>query len=136
MVPLNLTCHEAPGETWGLQRLVINVRPQNGFSPPKTEKVTDNSQYNTRKGDKMSIGTGIFLMALGAILSFAVAPTLGAGVIDLVLVGYILIGAGAVVTIIGLALLMKKRKTSTTIVEGRDPASNQHVTQQETATNL
>ena len=84
----------------------------------------------------MSIGTGIFLMALGAILSFAVAPTLGAGVIDLVLVGYILIGAGAVVTIIGLALLMKKRKTSTTIVEGRDPASNQRVTQQETATNL
>lgn len=75
-------------------------------------------------------------MVVGAILSFAVAPNLGAGVVDLVLIGYILMGAGALVTIIGVALLSKKRKTVSTTIQENDPATTQRVTQQETQSTL
>lgn len=62
----------------------------------------------------MSIGAGIFLIALGAILSFAIDPSLGGGIVDLSLIGYILIAAGIVVTLIGVIFLFKKRTTTST----------------------
>ena len=88
------------------------------------------------KGGKMSIGSGVFLIALGAILSFAVAPNLGGGFIDLTLIGYILMGAGALVLVIGLVLLSRKNKTTSTVVEGTDPANNQTVVKRETESNI
>lgn len=61
----------------------------------------------------MSIGGGIFLMALGAILAFAVQDSWS--VMDLTMIGYILIAAGALVTILGLALATRKRKSETVV---------------------
>lgn len=60
----------------------------------------------------MSIGLGIFLLVVGAILTFAL--NIQADWIDLDLVGYLLMGAGLVVTIIGIVLMMRKRQTVVT----------------------
>jgi hypothetical protein len=48
----------------------------------------------------MGIGIGIFFLAVGAILSFAVGDSISG--INLVLVGYILMGAGALALILGI----------------------------------
>ncbi|RWZ51011.1 hypothetical protein ELQ90_09435 [Labedella phragmitis] len=78
----------------------------------------------------MSIGLGIFLFVVGAILTFALNVTLDW--IDLDLVGYLLMGAGAVVTIIGIALLARRRQTVTTERSGVDPVANERVTRRST----
>lgn len=78
----------------------------------------------------MSIGFGIFLFVVGAILTFALQIELSW--IDINLVGYFLMGAGVVVTIIGIALLARRRQTVTTERTGVDPASGQRVTQRST----
>ncbi len=77
----------------------------------------------------MSIGFGIFLFAIGAILAFAVQ--IQVDWIDLRMVGYILMGAGFVVTILGLILMMRRRQSSSTTRTAVDPASGQRVTRQE-----
>lgn len=78
----------------------------------------------------MSIGAGILLIVIGAVLTFALNGDLGAGVIDLTLVGYILMAAGLVVTLVGMVVLFKKRKTvSSTVVQDRNGAE---VTRQDT----
>jgi hypothetical protein len=71
----------------------------------------------------MSLGGGIFLFVVGAIFAFAfkVTPTW----IDLQTVGYILMGAGVVVIIIGIVLLVRKRRSSVTTRSGIDPATGQ-----------
>lgn len=48
----------------------------------------------------MGIGLGIFFLAVGAVLSFAVGDTISG--VNLVLVGYILMAAGALSLIVGL----------------------------------
>jgi Domain of unknown function (DUF6458) len=73
----------------------------------------------------MSIGLGIFLFAIGAVLTFALNITVDW--IDLDLVGYILMGAGVVVVIIGIALLARKRSSVTTTRSGIDPATGARV---------
>ena len=60
----------------------------------------------------MSIGLGIFLFVVGAILTFAVNVTVDW--INLDLIGYLLMGAGVVITIIGIALLARSRRAVTT----------------------
>jgi len=81
----------------------------------------------------MSIGLGIFLFVVGAILTFAL--NVQTDVINLDLVGYLLMGAGVIVTIIGLALLMKKRQSVTTVRSDVDPASGTRVSQRATETD-
>lgn len=61
----------------------------------------------------MGIGSGIFLFAVGAILAFAL--NFETSVIDLDLVGYILMGAGVIVFIISLVLVMRKRSSVETV---------------------
>jgi hypothetical protein len=78
----------------------------------------------------MSIGLGIFLFVVGAILTFALNITLDW--IDLDLVGYLLMGAGVVVTIIGIALLARRRQTVTTERSRVDPVANERVTRRST----
>jgi len=78
----------------------------------------------------VSIGFGIFLFVVGAILTFALQ--IEVSWIDINLVGYFLMGAGVVVTIIGIALLARRRQTVTTERTGVDPASGQRVTQRST----
>lgn len=77
----------------------------------------------------MSIGFGIFLIAIGAILAFALNVTVDW--IDLVLVGYILMAAGAVVTIIGIALLVRRRRSVSTTQTMSDPVRGEQVTRRE-----
>ena len=61
----------------------------------------------------MGIGSGIFLFVVGAILAFAL--NFETSVIDLDLVGYILMGAGVVVFLISLVLMLKKRSSVETV---------------------
>ncbi|WBQ08409.1 DUF6458 family protein [Kribbella sp. CA-293567] len=66
----------------------------------------------------MGIGAGIFLLALGGVLAFAVTDRISG--VDLTMVGYILMGAGA----LGIALVLllngqRGRTAQTTVVEER-----------------
>ena len=79
----------------------------------------------------MSIGAGIVLFAIGAILAFAVNVTVDW--VDLDMVGYILMAAGAVVFVLGLVLMMRRRRTDTVSRTAVDPAAGERVTQQSTA---
>lgn len=66
----------------------------------------------------MSIGTGIVLFVIGAVLAFAL--NLQVDFIDLQLVGYLLMGAGVLVFVIGLVLMLRKRQSVTTVHSGVD----------------
>ncbi|MFF2489006.1 DUF6458 family protein [Microbacterium sp. NPDC058062] len=68
----------------------------------------------------MSIGAGIALFAIGAILAFAVNVDLGW--VNLDMVGYILMIAGAAVFLIGIVLLFRRRRTDTVTRTVTDPA--------------
>jgi uncharacterized membrane protein len=81
----------------------------------------------------MSIGLGIFLFVVGAILVFAL--NVSVDVINLDLVGYILMGAGAVITILGLVLATRKRSTVTTTRSAVDPSNGEQVTRHENSAN-
>ncbi len=81
----------------------------------------------------MSIGLGIFLFVVGAILTFAL--NLEAGWIDIDLVGYLLMGAGLIITIIGLAMLMRRRQSITTERSTVDPQAGTQVRQRSTETD-
>ncbi len=78
----------------------------------------------------MSIGTGIVLFVIGAILTFALE--LDVPGVNMDLVGYILMGAGAIVFVIGLVLMMRKRQSVSTVHTSSDPASGQNVTERRT----
>ncbi|MFK4086395.1 DUF6458 family protein [Kribbella sp. NPDC020789] len=54
----------------------------------------------------MGIGVSVFLLALGAILSFAVADHISG--VDLTMVGYILMGAGALGLVLTMVLLNRR----------------------------
>jgi len=68
----------------------------------------------------MSIGTGIVLFIVGAVLAFAV--NIEVAWIDLTLVGYLMMGAGAVVFVLGLVFMLRKRQSVTTTHTGVDSA--------------
>lgn len=77
----------------------------------------------------MSIGFGIFLFAVGAILAFAVNVSLDW--IEVSTIGFILMGAGAVAVIIGIALLARRRSAVSTEHRRTDPVSGDSVTRRE-----
>jgi predicted membrane channel-forming protein YqfA (hemolysin III family) len=79
----------------------------------------------------MSIGTGIGLFVVGAILAFAIHLT--NAFVSLQLIGYILMAAGAVVFILGLVFTLRKRQSITTVTSGVD-ADGRAVNQRRTAT--
>lgn len=67
----------------------------------------------------MALGTGIFFLVLGAILTFAVGDSVEA--VDLVLIGYICMGAGVLAII--LSLIVNGQRANTThheVVERTD----------------
>jgi nitrate reductase gamma subunit len=78
----------------------------------------------------MSIGLGIFLFVVGAIMRFAI--NVQVSWINLQLVGDLLMGAGVVVAIIGIILLVRKRSSTTTVRTAVDPQSGESVAQRET----
>jgi membrane-bound ClpP family serine protease len=75
----------------------------------------------------MGIGSGIALVVIGAILAFAVNIDTG-GFVDLDLIGYILMGAGAVVFLISLVLMMRRRQTDSTTRTVVDSETGERVT--------
>ena len=79
----------------------------------------------------MSIGTGVVLFVIGAILVFALDFDLG-GVVNIDAVGYILMVAGAIVFVIGLVALFRRRSAVSTTRTGADPVSGERVTQRVT----
>jgi len=76
----------------------------------------------------MGIGTGIFLFVVGAIVAFALNVSVEWANLDLI--GYLLMGAGAVVFLISLALVIKKRSSTETV--RHVGAGGEQVTQRET----
>lgn len=66
----------------------------------------------------MTIGSSIFLIAVGAILKYAVTATVAG--IEIQTIGLILMIAGAIGLVIGLFLLTQGRRE--TVIEERDPA--------------
>jgi len=80
----------------------------------------------------MSIGGGIALFVIGAILAFAV--NVQVEWVNLDLIGYILMGAGLVVFLIGIILLVRKRSSVSTTRSAVDPTSGERITRQATST--
>lgn len=78
----------------------------------------------------MGIGSGIFLFVIGAILAFAIHVPLAW--VDLSLVGYLLMGAGLVVFVISLILVLRRRSSTVTTRSAVDPNSGERVEQHET----
>lgn len=78
----------------------------------------------------MSIGAGIALFVIGAILAFAVQVAVPG--VSLALIGYILMGAGVVVFILGLVFMFRRRATDTVTRTAVDPAAGERVTRQST----
>jgi hypothetical protein len=74
----------------------------------------------------MSLGTGIVLFVIGAILTFATDIQLDW--INLDVVGYILMIAGIVGIILGLVVLMRRRQSVSTTRSAVDPVSGERVT--------
>lgn len=81
----------------------------------------------------MSIGFGIFLVALGAILAFAVQVSVEW--IAITTTGYILMVAGVVMVIIGVGLMARKRSSVTTQHTQVDPAAGEKVTRRESVSS-
>ncbi|WP_394552451.1 DUF6458 family protein [Agromyces sp. MMS24-JH15] len=79
----------------------------------------------------MSLGLGIVLFVIGAILAFAL--NLSVDWIDLQLVGWILMGAGLVVVIFSLVLMARRRRTISTSRTAVDPATGEAVRRDETS---
>jgi hypothetical protein len=71
------------------------------------------------------------LFVIGAVLTFAIAADTWGG-INVDLIGYIFMGAGLVVFVIGLVFMLRKRQSVTTVHSGVD-ASGASVTQRKTA---
>lgn len=81
----------------------------------------------------MSIGTGIALFVIGAILVFAV--NVEVPWVDLDMVGYILMGAGVVVFLIGIILLARRRRTEVVSRTSVDPATGDPVARRSVRTS-
>ncbi|MET4099520.1 membrane protein implicated in regulation of membrane protease activity [Agrococcus sp. UYP10] len=75
----------------------------------------------------MSIGFGIFLMAVGAIIAWAVPALWQVEGANWALIGYILLGAGALVTLIGIIMAARSGRTSQVSRSSVDPASGTRV---------
>ena len=70
----------------------------------------------------MSMGTGVVLFVVGAILTFAL--NLDVDWIDLNLVGYILMVAGVITFVVGLILFTRNRSTSSTTTTTTPPTDD------------
>lgn len=81
----------------------------------------------------MSIGAGIALIVIGAILVFAINVDTSQFV-DLDMIGYIMMGAGVVVFLLGLIFLFRRR-SSEQITRTSDPVAGDRVTRTESRTS-
>ncbi|BDZ62523.1 hypothetical protein Lsed01_00822 [Demequina sediminis] len=70
----------------------------------------------------MALGSGIFLIVIGAIAAFAVRDSVDA--VDLTMIGYICMAAGVVAIIV--SLIANQQRSNTTHREIRDEHVDQH----------
>lgn len=78
----------------------------------------------------MSMGTGVVLFVIGAILAFGLEldiPWLNDD-----FVGYLLMGAGVVVFLIGLILLLRRRSSVERTRSVGDPGTSERITERRT----
>ncbi len=80
----------------------------------------------------MSIGAGIVLFAIGAVIAFAL--NVQVDWVDLHMLGYILMGAGVVIFLLGLVMMMRRRRSDVVTRTAVDPASDVEVTRRTTRT--
>jgi hypothetical protein len=73
----------------------------------------------------MGIGASVFMLAIGAIITFAF--NIRVGWLDLDIVGWVLMGAGALGLILTLTVLGSRRRT---IVESRPTTTTQRVVEE------
>jgi membrane-bound ClpP family serine protease len=73
----------------------------------------------------MSLGAGIGLFVIGAILAFAV--NVEVEWVDLNLIGYILMVAGVIGIILGIVLITRRRRSDTVSHTAVDPATGERV---------
>ncbi len=73
----------------------------------------------------MGIGAGIFLIAVGAILAFAVDYSVSG--VDIAIIGYILMGAGVLGLILALILNAQRSNTTHTQLEDRNVHRDRNV---------
>lgn len=78
----------------------------------------------------MGIGSGIFLFIVGAIVAFAL--NFNVKFVDQNLIGYLLMGGGAVVFLISMVSTFKKRSTTVTTHSAVDSAAGERNTSAET----
>lgn len=81
----------------------------------------------------MSIGTGVVLFVIGAILTFALDVQVDWA--DLDLIGYILMAAGVVVFVVGIVMMARRRRSDTVTRTAMDPAAGEQVTRRSTSTD-
>ena len=79
----------------------------------------------------MSIGVGVVLFVIGAILAFAI--NVEVTWVDLDLVGYILMGAGVLVFLLGIVFLLRRRTSDVVTRTAVDPATGKRVTRNSTS---
>ena len=79
----------------------------------------------------MSLGLGIVLFAIGAVLAFAL--NVAVDWINLQMVGIILMIAGAVVIVLGIVLMARRRSAISTSRTMVDPATGERVTRNESS---
>ena len=77
----------------------------------------------------MSLGIGIFLIVVGAIIAFAVKANISA--VDLTTVGYIVMGAGVVVVLISALLLIPRSRRTRSTAISTDSLGRQYVTERD-----
>jgi len=81
----------------------------------------------------MKIGSGIALIVVGAILSFALRPDF-VSFININLVGYILMAAGALLFLFSIGYMLSNRTSKVTARSSIDPATGDRVEQRESTT--
>lgn len=81
----------------------------------------------------MSIGTGVVLFVIGAILVYAV--NVEVEYVDLDMVGYILMAAGVVVFLVGIVLLARRRRTESVTRTSVDPVTGEPTARRSTSTS-
>jgi hypothetical protein len=82
----------------------------------------------------MGIGFSIFLLALGAVLTFAVDATVAG--LDITIVGWILMGAGVIGLILTMVVLAPRRRRTVTDTTVTDTAPTTAATTPATATTV
>lgn len=77
----------------------------------------------------MGIGLGVFLIVVGAVLSFAVKAHLSG--VDLTTIGYIVMGGGLLVLVLSAAFLMPRTRRARSTAVTTDAYGRQAVTERD-----